>query len=322
LKAGPAFAAGQLMTSAIIAFLAGAMFWASGRNRCWAAALAALALIDLVCYARSTVTTFDPQISRPAMMANWFATHPGDYRILQQTFGFNSVMAFNQYDVWGYDPAVVRRYAQLLLAIEKQDANAPLTNAPFTYPGPGLRLVRCKYMFGDLGGRVVVAEMSDPLPHALLVHRVRRITERDIIFGALLSPSFDGRHEVVLENAPNIQPMPARNPGVVSAVWKDSDTLEVSASTASPAILLITDTYSRFWNVHPLAGCSQPEYSVMPGDYALIAIPLREGRHHFLLNYCPPIYRAGLYISLAALALFTFLCCLSYRAHKGRRTIV
>ena len=71
-----------------------------------------------------------------------------------------------------------------------------------------------------------------------------------------------------------------------------------------PAILLITDPYSRDWRAVPLAGSSQQSYEILPADYILRAIPLAAGHHHLLVEYAPPSFRTGRAISLAAFVLW------------------
>jgi hypothetical protein len=82
--------------------------------------------------------------------------------------------------------------------------------------------------------------------------------------------------------------------------------MEVSAQTAKPAILLITDTYSRGWKATALSDSVQKSYRVMPGDAFARAIPLYAGQHHFVLKYEAPGFFPGLWISLGAFFLYLF----------------
>jgi uncharacterized membrane protein YfhO len=79
-----------------------------------------------------------------------------------------------------------------------------------------------------------------------------------------------------------------------------TDSLTIEADTPAPALLLITDTYSRDWHARPLPGSTQARYDVLPADYIVRAIPLAAGHHHLILEYAPPSFRQGLAISLLA----------------------
>jgi len=56
--------------------------------------------------------------------------------------------------------------------------------------------------------------------------------------------------------------------------------------------------------VFPLKPGSQTSYQVLPADYTLMAIPLARGSHLLRLEYAPPGYLLGRWISLAAVAAY------------------
>src|SRR5205814_750723 len=97
---------------------------------------------------------------------------------------------------------------------------------------------------------------------------------------------------------------------------KSTDTIELVADVNASAILLITNAYSRGWHVKSLGPSSQETYTVMPGDWALQAIPLTAGRHHLLLEYKPTAFIAGQWISI--LSLLGYLTAIGWYLRRDR----
>ena len=85
---------------------------------------------------------------------------------------------------------------------------------------------------------------------------------------------------------------------------KFRDSYSIAADVAQPTLLLITDTYSRYWRAVALPGSSQSEYQVLLADYTLMAVPLSTGHHAIRLEYAPSGWTIGRWISLGALALY------------------
>jgi len=76
--------------------------------------------------------------------------------------------------------------------------------------------------------------------------------------------------------------------------------MEIEADVPSPAILLITDPWAEGWRITPLSPGPQT-YSLRPADYALQAVALAAGRHHFLVRYEQPGLLLGGVLSLSTL---------------------
>jgi uncharacterized membrane protein YfhO len=82
----------------------------------------------------------------------------------------------------------------------------------------------------------------------------------------------------------------------------------LEADVRAPAILLITDNYTRGWHVRSLGPAPQQEYQILPGNFTQIAIPVAVGHHHLLLEYMPTAFRVGRAVSIAAVLAFLALC--------------
>jgi hypothetical protein len=303
--------------------LAGAIFLAVGAS--WAGlarwpelrwiAPAAFAL-ELLAYgaANVTVAPLFVEQSLPDDLRAFLAKNPGDYRILDlivpQTGADNGFIA-GAPDLWGNDPFVSRRYAEFITATQGYDPNqATQYISEFRNLPPIYAILRCRYVIRvgkdsrGLDQPGIYAGAPDPLPHALLVSDYQVRHDRDEIFQTMASRDFDPHRTVILESEPHPLPTPSANPGTVRITDLSSDELAVEADVATPAILLITDPYSRDWRAVPLAGSSQQSYEILPADYILRAIPLAAGHHHLLVEYAPPSFRTGRAISLAAFVLW------------------
>jgi len=102
---------------------------------------------------------------------------------------------------------------------------------------------------------------------------------------------------VLLESVPTPLPQAGAQTGTVRLSELNSDTLEISADTPAPALLLITDLYSSGWRARALSGSVQSAYAILPADYIIRAIPLTAGHHHLIVEYVPASFRIGLIIS-------------------------
>jgi len=91
------------------------------------------------------------------------------------------------------------------------------------------------------------------------------------------------------------------------------DYLTVMANTTVPAILLITDNYSKGWRVKPLKSGPQQDYEIMPANYTLMAIPLTAGEHLLRIEYRPIQFIIGALISAISLIIFVSLAIFALR---------
>jgi len=108
--------------------------------------------------------------------------------------------------------------------------------------------------------------------------------------------------------------------GTATMVRLDTDTIEITAELPEPAILLITDAYDKGWRAVMAEKGPQADYSVMPANYILRAVPLAAGRHRFRLEYAPRSLAAGKCISLIGLIVYLSICigCGWNHMRKGR----
>lgn len=298
--AGSQAAWSLLVASGVLATAAALLFGATRGLRPAVPLLAVLAVGEVFVEARRHRPTFDVRSVVNQELAAFLERHPGDHRILNP-FNHNAAMSLGVSDVWGFDPGVVRRYAEFVTWTQGGDPDAATQYVAFNRLPPALALVRLAYAVvpAASGARIVEAE-TPPLPHVLLVSDCVVKRTRGEIFAALEAEGFDPRQTVVLEEEPDPRPEPGGSSGTVRIVREGTDELEIEAELDRPAILLVTDAWTPAWRAVALPGSSQTRYVVQPANYALRAVPLAAGRHALRLEYAPGAYRAGAWVSLAA----------------------
>jgi hypothetical protein len=295
------YASEQCFISAAILFALALLLWLRNFHHGAAFALVALGIGEMFWFANTSITSFSLSSTVPATIADFVENHPGDYRILQLS-GSNDAIAIGADDIWGYDPMVLQRYAQLMTYSQGGNPDDASMYVNFSRASRLFRLLRMRYTFAN---EIPVYEMKDVLPHLLLVSAWTRMNDRNEILNSLNSPEFKPEQTAILETDPNPAPGPGEgSAGTAQIVQADTSSMIISAHLSRPAILLITDCYSRYWRAVAQPGSSQQHYSVLPADYTLMAVALAAGDHSLRLEYAPPGYIIGRWISLAGVILF------------------
>ena len=289
-----------LVSAAILLAIALLLYVRSFQERA-AFVLAILGIGEVFWFANSSLTTFSLADTVPMSVRDFVEAHPGDYRILEIPDA-NGAIAIGAKDIWGYDPMVLDRYAQLITYSQGGNPDDANMYVSFSRASRLLRLMRLKYIFRN---QIPISEVKGALPHLLLLGEWARQTDRDGILSSLDSSVFDPERTAILETNPDPPPVSAQGPpGTAQLVRSDTDSLTISVRVTRPSLLLITDCYSRYWRAVGEPGSSQKRYTVIPADYTLMAVPLSAGEHLFRLEYAPPGYIIGRWISLAGLALY------------------
>lgn len=262
--------------------------------------LGVLAVAEVFAFAR---------LQRPAFDSTALPIHPDlpkllpqpvDYRILN-TFNHNGGIFIGVPDVWGYDPFVAQRYAELMRWSAGGDPARATQMMEWKRYHPLLTMVRLKYVVEIKNSVMTLTPGAlPPLGHVELVGGYRVASGRDAVFKALDAPDFDPRRTVILEREPNPLPVQAASQGRAVIVRQSTDWLEIEAEASAPSILLVTDAWTPAWRARALEGSSATRYEVMPANYALRAIPLAAGKHRLRLEYSPVMFRLGSVVSAAA----------------------
>jgi hypothetical protein len=266
-------------------------------------ALIGVAMLEMLCYAGSTRETMNAHVDLPAPVAAAIQQTSKDARVLDARLSptNNFGMWFGYNDVWGYDPGVLKRYAELIFKSQGMKPDDASQYARFVRPDPRIfQLLRVSPILTD-NPRQPVQWFQSPMDVAQLVPTAYVIKNRDEILSGMQSDSFDPRRGVFLETAPSIKPAGSFSPGTVQIVSQTTDRIELVADVSANAILLVTNAYSHGWRADAIGPSPQDHYDVLPADWAFQAIPLMAGKHHLLLEYRPGAFVLGKWISILAL---------------------
>jgi hypothetical protein len=282
---------------------------------------------EMFVFAHSTLTTFSVAQTIPTATHQFLAAHPGDYRILNLVeLQSNSAMADGAQDISGYDPVMLKRYAQFIgYSQGYSPENAGMYDMTFSHFGGLLQLARLRFIFFPVanaaGNQLRIVEKAGALPHLQFVSEWIHDVDRDDILSTLKSRAFDPRKTAILESSPDALPQSGLATGTARILDGNSDSMLISAQISKPGLLLVTDCYSRYWRALALPHSSQTSYQVLPADYTFMAVPLEAGSHLFRLEYRPSGYTIGRWISIGALAAYLLALGLFFRRNEACRVL-
>ena len=314
-RAAALHASRQLWFTALTLLALGAVLGFARRRPQALVGVLVLACLEMLCFARSCLRDFPLREVFDTPDAQFQSSHRGGFRVDNEN-NHNLAMSLGGYDVWGYDPGVLRRYAEWISASQDRDPDdASETMQIARLPPAFATLLRARYVIPQGwtpdDGEQPVTRQGVPVPPAarlMLISRARVIAERDAELDAVFEPTFQPTREVLLETAPVPAPAGVEQPGEVRLVRETTDALTIEADLRAPAILLVTDAYSDGWHARSLlpgrGDGAQTRYQVLPADYCLRGIPLGKGHHEILLEYRPMAYVVGKWVSLASWCLF------------------
>lgn len=295
-----------LLIAAGTSLVSGILFFLVRFSRRAAYAIALLAVVEIVVFARSSIATFDMKAIRVPEVQDLLAEQTGDYRIFNAA-NSNSAMITGMQDIWGYDSVVLRRYAEFMTFTQGYDPGEATQYVTISRLHRLYRMLRCRFALIPSDGSVGIIEENDVMGRLQLIQDYVEAKDRDEIFAIMEDASFDPRETVILETRPYPEPVMSEEKGTARVVDSSTDHLIVEASLPHPAILLITDAYSRGWRACALPGSSQKEYDIIPANYILRAIPMSQGYHRVRIEYLPLAFVTGKWVSLGAILAYVVL---------------
>jgi hypothetical protein len=301
-------AGGQMLHAGLMFLLAAVILAAARRRRHAAILLAVVGIVELSVFTRAYRYSFSVGwLATPGLEAE-IRQKIGDDRVLVE-YNPNSALMLRAPSIGGYGSFRLRRNAEFLAFTRNYDLDD--SRYLLVYPSAQhtlLRLLRLKYAVPNQWGPIrPVYGPPDvtPLPHVLLVDQVHLMAGRETILHAMMDPKFDPWRQVILEEQPNITPLAGSDPaGTVRITSQTSDYLDITADLSRPAVLLVTDAYSKYWTVTSHRGNAQADYQVLPADYTLRAVPLAAGHHEIRLQYVAPAWKASEAVTCLALLAF------------------
>jgi hypothetical protein len=224
-------------------------------------------------------------------------------------------MVLGLYEVQGYNPTQLARYAEFVAA-----ANGWRQNYHFAYLFPGgtgsplLDLLDVRTVLLDASlprdredvarltaGKVevfrtdlvAVYETERPPPHAWVVHDVRAVARGDAL-PLLTSGTVDPYQTALVEGAvPEVAPPASAEDESARVTRYEPEAITIAVTTTAPALLVVSEVYATGW----LAFIDDTPVPILPTDHALRGVPLPSGEHTVELRYKPPALRLGLLVS-------------------------
>ena len=296
-------AATSLGMAAAVCALLGGILLASRYNARALFGVIPLAVAEMLILASNARPTSDSSAIVNAKERDFLAEHPGDYRIMNVT-NPNTAMITGAYDLWGYDATVMRRYAEFITWTQGGDPNNAMSYVKLVQFNPLFAMLRERYVFAQQNGKLEMEEAPVVMPHLQLISNYRVLQNRDAIFDAMRSETFDPTREVILESDPEPKPVQNNNNGTTRITATTTDSVTVEADVEQPSILLITDAYAASWRTVSLPGSTQAHYDLLPANYVLRAVPLTAGHHLLRVEYRPVAFAIGKWISITSVISF------------------
>jgi hypothetical protein len=271
--------------------------WVSIKRPTWRYGFLVLAFTELFIFAKSSLPFFDLNELRQEVstIQNAYQQDPGDYRVYSGEN--NLVMGSSGWGVWGNDPMVSSRYDEFATLTHSLNGQTFGLKDPSQNNIPALALFRLKYAFFQKDNQLKEQKLNLlRAPRAFLVSQWEKGT-MESNWPLVLSPLFNPLKQVWLEQDPGIPHSLKASKGSISLNDLSSDQVEINVETAKPAILVMTDNYSRYWKAIGYPNSSENSYQVIPANGFQKAIPLEAGKHHILMEYQPNVFIIGAWIS-------------------------
>lgn len=247
-------------------------------------------------------------------------------------------MFLGLYEVQGYDPIQMERYVDLVQAIngKGQDYHtAFVSDEGVDSPLLDLLDVQCVVVDASLpldradvvtltegfeevfrSDRVVVYEHPTDLPHAWIVHEVRR-TEPGEALPLIVDGQVDPYQTALIEGpVPAVERVDTPESDQATIRHYGGAAITIEAETAAPGFLVVSEMYADGWR----AWVDGEPVEIIPAHHALRGVPVPAGDVTVEMRYEPSALRAGLWISGGATALImgTLVVVWSRLVHVGR----
>ena len=254
----------------------------------------------------------DTHFSRPRLLR----TTTPDAHMVHDHYEFG----VRRFDVWGYDPVVLQRYARFMAFTQGVDLDLLETPSllQFIDYHPLHAMLRVDYELEWWRSKFVMHDGGMNRFHFL--SDVRVVENQDRAHEAMSEPGFDPRQTVVLETRPApfpVGPPPSVQHAAMRVLSESTDHIDLEFDIERPTVLLMTDSYSNGWRAVALEGSSQREYDLLPANATLRAVPVEAGHHVVRIEFAPFASTAGHAVSLASLGVFVSLSL--YAGVRARR---
>jgi hypothetical protein len=266
--------------------------------------LAAAAGVQLILRASALCLPEDPQKLRwsPEMQQSLRDRCGGEGRIASSgdpdLVAVGKCQAAGLDQVCGYDPMMLRRYAELMNAAQGVPAETRMTAMASLAPHPAMDLFAIRVWYTTHLHRAMVSDQPHPMPRAWLVNHAVVIESKDERLRTIVGDSFNPRKTVILEELPSVPPpVPTEKPaGTVLLISRAPGEYLLDAQCSADAYLVISEAYFPGWE----AEIDGAPAAVAPADHLFQAVFLGPGRHRVRLVYHSRFLAAGMAAAVLA----------------------
>ncbi|MBW1998360.1 MAG: YfhO family protein [Deltaproteobacteria bacterium] len=269
-----------------------------------------LLVADLFLFGSEFIRTYDfetaPQKGR---ILSKLPQDPARGRVITSSdlFLVNDGLRYRFPSVLGYDPLILKRYVEYVLAAQGEDPRQPERMVNLSrIPDPSAKLMALLNARYLVDGKEI-HELDSTVPYVTVVSKaVFKPPEKVLPFMA--GEEFDPASMVVLEGGEG-QAMRggSRKPGEMGPSYSVSeyhnDEIRIRIKTKRPAYLVLSEIYYPGWR----ARVDGKEVEVLRGNYIFRVVPLEAGEHEVQLYFISWPFRIGAAISLLTLLLSIFL---------------
>jgi hypothetical protein len=276
-------------------------------RRLFAVLVCAVVFVDIYLFSSQFVTTYGFQDLGPKEeIAAHLSKSPVDGRVVTNSslFQTNDGLRFKFPSALGYDPLILRRYAQFVLSSQGLPMDDHVVNLH------RIREVKVKIL-ELLNIRQMVRErqvevVRNEIPYAQIVLNEVVIPSSEAL-DFMNSEAFNPKEVVVLEGArPSVERI--GHPGkTVAASCRilsyTNEKITIGVSTERKGYLVLSEIYYPGWQ----AFVDGRKTDVLCGNYIFRTIPIEPGDHEVDLLFVSWPFRIGALISLVTLSLGVFL---------------
>jgi len=263
--------------------------------------------LDLFLFGSQFVRPYDPFVvsDEKEAVSRIMPRTPSQGRVVTSGsfFRANDGLRFGFPSVLGYDPLILKRYAEFIAASQNWPYDEHLVNLEHLRD-PDAKLLKHLNLRWQVHGKTL-RRMESDLPYAYLVnHAVTK--PQEMILSLMGTEDHDPRRTVVLESGGGgkMQPKTAeaglRSCTVLSFA---PDTLSLKASVQAPGYLVLSEVFYPGW----IATVDDKKVDVLAGNYLFRVIPVDEGEHVIRFRFISWSFRIGIGISCLTFLIALFL---------------
>jgi uncharacterized membrane protein YfhO len=136
---------------------------------------------------------------------------------------------------------------------------------------------------------------------------VEILSDEEQQLARLRDPLFNPEHQVILNSMPDevrgVPPAPASAQAAVEWIATSPNHIELRVTTESPGVLVVSQVFYPGWR----AMVDGIPVSVVPVDYALTGLVLKNGVQSVILEYWPTSLKVGLSLTAFSLLILVVL---------------